>query len=158
MRIGDLARKSGLSVDTLRYYEKIGLIPRPLRDEGGRRVYDASILRWVEFLDRLKSTGMGIKDRLLYADLRTRGEASLTARREMLERHREKVEKDIAHLIEMRDVLDEKVDLYRRMEAGEPVDPAFDSCARTEHGAGPRLDDTHHDHRSGARPRTDTNL
>jgi len=155
MRIGDLAEKSGLSTDTLRYYEKIGLIPRPLRDAGGRRVYDRTILRWIEFLDRLKATGMGIKDRLRYAELRTLGSASLTERREMLEAHRKKVAADIARLTETLDVLDDKVDLYRRMEAGETVDPAFESCARTEHGAPPSQENSVHDHGTRARPRAD---
>lgn len=135
MLIGDLAQKCGLSVDTLRYYEKIGLIPKPLRDGGGRRVYDQTILRWVDFLDRLKATGMGIKDRLRYADLRTRGAASLTERRQMLEEHRDKVRSDLERLTEMLDVLDDKIILYRKMEAGEAVDPSFENCARTEHGA-----------------------
>ncbi|WP_153768108.1 MerR family transcriptional regulator [Labrenzia sp. CE80] len=135
MLIGDLAQKCGLSVDTLRYYEKIGLIPKPLRDRGGRRVYDQTILRWVDFLDRLKSTGMGIKDRLRYADLRASGAASLTERRQMLEDHRDKVRSDLERLTEMLDVLDDKIILYRKMEAGEAVDPSFENCARTEHGA-----------------------
>ncbi|MCV0424734.1 MAG: MerR family transcriptional regulator [Roseibium sp.] len=139
MRIGDLAEKSGLSTDTLRYYEKIGLLPKPLRDTAGRRVYDQTILRWIDFLDRLKSTGMGIRDRLRYADLRTMGSASLSSRRRMLETHRQKVVDDIARMSEMLDVLDDKIDLYKRMEAGEPVDPSFESCARTEHGAPPSL-------------------
>ncbi|MET1411879.1 MerR family transcriptional regulator [Roseibium sp. HPY-6] len=137
MRIGDLAEKSGLSTDTLRYYEKIGLLPKPPRDGGGRRVYDETVLRWIDFLARLKSTGMGIKGRLRYADLRTKGAASLTERRQMLETHREKVAGDVARLTEMLTVLDEKIDLYKRMEAGEAVDPAFENCARTEHGAQP---------------------
>ncbi len=155
MRIGDLAEKSGLSADTLRYYEKIGLLPKPLRDAGGRRVYDQTILRWIDFLDRLKATGMGIRDRLRYADLRTKGGESLTARRKMLETHRLSVAENIAQLTEMLDVLDDKIDLYQRMEAGETVDPAFASCARTEHGAPPSLKG-HHDERStGTRAGTD---
>lgn len=134
MLIGDLAEKSGLSVDTIRYYEKIGLLPKVPRDAGGRRVYDRTILRWVDFLDRLKATGMGIKDRLRYADLRSRGAASLTPRRHLLERHRQKVAADIDRLTEMLGVLDDKIDLYRKMEAGETVDPVFETCARTGHG------------------------
>lgn len=133
MRIGELSEKSSLSVDTLRYYEKIGLLPKPPRDGGGRRVYDVTVLRWIDFLDRLKATGMGIKDRLRYAELRGRGTASLTPRREMLEAHREKVTADLRRLTETLGVLDDKIDLYRKMEAGETVDPAFENCARTEH-------------------------
>lgn len=155
MRIGDLAEKSGLSTDTLRYYEKIGLLPKPLRDAGGRRVYDETILRWIDFLARLKSTGMGIRKRQQYAELRTKGAASFQARRTMLEEHRRKVSEDIAALTEMLTVLDEKIDLYERMEAGETVDPAFENCARTEHGALPGLKGRTDDHRIGQGSRTD---
>ncbi|WP_298962551.1 MerR family transcriptional regulator [uncultured Roseibium sp.] len=155
MRIGDLAEKSGLSTDTLRYYEKIGLLPRALRDAGGRRVYDETILRWIDFLDRLKATGMGIRDRLRYAELRTKGGASLTERREMLEAHRRKVAGDIAKLTDMLDVLDDKVELYRKMEAGETVDPAFESCARTEHGSQPVVKDQSFDHSTSTRAPAD---
>lgn len=155
MRIGDLAEKSGLSTDTLRYYEKIGLLPKPLRDAGGRRVYDETILRWIDFLARLKSTGMGISKRQQYAELRTKGAASLTARRTLLEEHRRKVADDIAALTGMLTVLDEKIDLYKRMEAGETVDPAFENCARTEHGALPGLKGLSDDNRTGQGPRVD---
>ncbi|WP_420333485.1 MerR family transcriptional regulator [Roseibium sp.] len=155
MRIGDLAEMSGLSTDTLRYYEKIGLLPKPLRDAGGRRVYDETILRWIDFLARLKSTGMGISKRQQYAELRTKGAASLQARRAMLEEHRRKVSDDITALTDMLTVLDEKIDLYKRMEAGETVDPAFENCARTEHGALPDLKGRTDDNRTGQGSCTD---
>ncbi|MDN3720271.1 MerR family transcriptional regulator [Roseibium salinum] len=79
-----------------------------MRDGGGRRVYDAAVLRWIEFLDRLKATGMGIRDRLRYAHLRSKGNSSLTERRKLLEVHRVKVAGDLARLAETLDVLDEK--------------------------------------------------
>ncbi|NVK33191.1 MAG: MerR family transcriptional regulator [Rhodobacteraceae bacterium] len=124
MLIGELATKTGLSVDTLRYYEKIGLVPRPLRDAGGRRVYDTGILRWMRFLDRLKATGLAMRERLRYAELRDQpGLASVRERREMLENHREKVASDLVKLQETLELLDEKVDLYRRIESGDVPDP-----------------------------------
>ena len=55
MKIGDLARRSGLSVHTIRYYERIGLLPRADRDASGHRDYDAAILTWIGFLDRIKA-------------------------------------------------------------------------------------------------------
>lgn len=124
MMIGELARHSGLSVDTLRYYEKIGLVPPPLRDAGGRRVYDAAALRWLGFLERLKATGLGMRERLRYAELRVRpGVASVRERREMLEHHREKVAADLQRLTDTLALLDDKVALYRRIESGEVADP-----------------------------------
>ena len=127
MMIGEIAERSGMSVDTLRYYEKIGLIPAPLRDAGGRRVYDEVILGWLRFLDKLKATGLGMRERLRYADLRTRpGLASVRERREMLESHREKVSEDLERLRETLELLDSKVVLYRRIESGELPDPLAD--------------------------------
>jgi DNA-binding transcriptional MerR regulator len=55
MRIGELARRSGLSVHTIRYYEAIGLLPYPSRDQSGKRSYNATILAWIDFLGRLKA-------------------------------------------------------------------------------------------------------
>ena len=124
MMIGELARHSGLSADTLRYYEKIGLVPPPLRDAGGRRVYDAAALRWLGFLERLKATGLGMRERIRYAELRVRpGVASVRERREMLEHHREKVAADLQRLTDTLALLDDKVALYRRIESGEVADP-----------------------------------
>ncbi|MEY9413635.1 DNA-binding transcriptional MerR regulator [Bradyrhizobium japonicum] len=70
MKIGDLAKRTGLSAHTLRYYERIGLLPYADRDRSGQRDFDASILTWIAFLDRLKTTGMPIRDMLRYAALR----------------------------------------------------------------------------------------
>lgn len=71
MKIGELVKRSGLSAHTIRYYERIGLLPHADRDQSGQRDYDASILIWIEFLDRLKTTGMPIREMLRYAALRS---------------------------------------------------------------------------------------
>ena len=60
MKIGELAALTGLSAHTIRYYERIGLIPYAVRDQTGQRAYDRSVLDWIEFLGRLKTTGMSI--------------------------------------------------------------------------------------------------
>ena len=54
MKIGELAKRSGLSAHTIRYYERIGLLPYADRDRSGQRDYDASILTWIDLLGRLK--------------------------------------------------------------------------------------------------------
>ncbi|WP_407049140.1 MerR family transcriptional regulator [Methyloraptor flagellatus] len=122
MMIGDLARATGLSVDTLRWYEKIGLIRKPARDRGGRRVYPADTLDWIAFLGRLKSTGMSIAEMLDYARLREQGPATTAARRVMLERHRIRVRDDIAALTASLGALDDKIETYRAIEAGLAAD------------------------------------
>ena len=73
MKIGALAASTGLSAHALRYYERIGLLPRIHRDRSRQRDYDPSILTWIAFLDRLKTTGMPIKGMLAYARLRESG-------------------------------------------------------------------------------------
>jgi DNA-binding transcriptional MerR regulator len=120
MKIGDLAKRSGLSVHTLRYYERIGLLPYADRDRSGQRNYDASILTWIEFLGRLKTTGMPISEMLRYAALREEGDATGPARRQMLEDHREHVRTHAAELQACLLVLDSKIAGYagenKRME------------------------------------------
>ena len=72
MKIGELAKRSGLSAHTIRYYERIGLLPYAHRDHSSHRDYDESILTWIEFVDRLRETGMPIREMLRYAALRER--------------------------------------------------------------------------------------
>jgi DNA-binding transcriptional MerR regulator len=112
MKIGELAKRSGLSAHTIRYYERIGLLPYADRDRSSRRDYDASILIWIEFLRRLKTTGMPIRDMLRYAALRERGVGTKTERRELLERHRERIRAHVADLQACLLVLDTKIAGY----------------------------------------------
>ena len=116
MKIGQLARRSGLSAHTLRYYERIGLLPRADRDGSGQRDYDVSILIWIEFLRRLKTTGMPIREMLRYAALRERGPATGAERRALLEAHRETVRAHIEELQACLLVLDSKIGAYADAE------------------------------------------
>ncbi|MEQ5869901.1 MerR family transcriptional regulator [Sagittula sp. NFXS13] len=121
MKISDLARRSGFSTDTLRYYEKIGLVPRAARDAGGWRVYDASTLTWLAFLDRLRATGMPMRDRLTYARLRAEGDHTGPERRQLLEAHRDEVRARVAQLQDCLTVLDTKIDSYPKGKANDPA-------------------------------------
>jgi DNA-binding transcriptional MerR regulator len=112
MKIGELARRSGFSAHTIRYYERIGLLPYAARDGSSQRDYDASILVWIEFLGRLKTTGMPIRDMLLYASLRERGVETEAERCAMLEQHRESVRAQMAELTTCLLVLDTKIAGY----------------------------------------------
>ncbi|MCD7107739.1 MerR family transcriptional regulator [Rhizobium sp. DKSPLA3] len=112
MKIGELARRSGLSAHTIRYYERIGLLPYADRDGSSQRDYDAGILTWIAFLRRLKATGMPIREMLLYADLRSRGPSTEPERRTLLERHRDRVGQHIADLQANLLVLDTKISGY----------------------------------------------
>ena len=116
MKIGQLAKRSGFSAHTIRYYERIGLLPHAHRDQSGQRDYDASILVWVEFLNRLKTIGMPIRDMQRYAKLRESGSSTETERRELLERHRQRVRAHVAELQDCLLVLDTKIAGYAKSE------------------------------------------
>ncbi len=116
MKISELAKRTGLSAHTIRYYERIGLLPFADRDAGGRRDYDEAILIWIGFLKRLKTTGMPIREMLQYAELRARGDQTGPERRELLEQHRKRVREHLAELEDSLLVLDTKIDTYVEAE------------------------------------------
>lgn len=109
MKIGELARRSGLSAHSIRYYERIGLLPYAGRDQSRQRDYDESILVWIEFLRRLKTTGMPIRDMLRYATLRAQGPNTGSERRALLEQHRQQVHDHVAELQACLVILDAKI-------------------------------------------------
>lgn len=119
MKISEVAQRSGLSTDTLRFYEKIGLIDPPPRDDAGRRDYPEAVLGWIRFLDQLNATGMKQADRIRYARLRAEGPATYGARRAMLEAHREEIARRLAEMQDTLALMDRKVAHYRQLEREE---------------------------------------
>ncbi len=87
MNIAEFAKRCGLTPHTLRYYERIGLLGAVTRQANGHRTFGPRDVEWVEFLHRLRSTGMGISEMLRYAELRARGDSTLAERQAMLVRH-----------------------------------------------------------------------
>lgn len=116
MKIGELAKRTGLSAHTIRYYERIALLPRADRDSGGQRDYDEAILAWISFLKRLKATGMPTREMRQYAELRALGEQTASARKELLELHRERVRQHLTELEASILVLDTKIETYIEAE------------------------------------------
>jgi DNA-binding transcriptional MerR regulator len=113
--IAEAARRSGLSIDTLRYYERIKLVDPPARDAAGRRAYSDDDLSWLVFLTYLRTTGMPIKMMREYAQLRGHGDTSAARRRGILVEQRNSVRARIAELQSCLDILDYKIDNYDRI-------------------------------------------
>ena len=111
--IGEFSRLTNLGIHTLRYYEQEGLIT-PGRNSSNRRCYSDKDLAWIEFIKRLKDTGMPIKEIQHYAKLRAAGDPTLCERMEMLTAHREALNEQIRQLQEHMAKLDDKIDFYRR--------------------------------------------
>ncbi|GAA3991969.1 MerR family transcriptional regulator [Allokutzneria multivorans] len=114
--IAEAAERTGLSMDTLRYYERIGLIDPPARDSGGRRSYSEDDLGWVGFLSCLRMTGMPIRLMCEYARLRRFGTSSAGPRKQILLEQRTSVRERIAELQMCLSTLDYKIDNYEMIE------------------------------------------
>jgi DNA-binding transcriptional MerR regulator len=114
--IAEAAQLSGLSIDTLRYYERIELIDPPARDSGGRRAYSDDDLAWLGFLTKLRTTGMPIRLMREYAKLRHHGLASTGRRKKILIEHRADVLTRIADLQACLEVLNFKIVNYEQCE------------------------------------------
>ncbi len=123
LRIGELSRRTGRSVHTIRWYEQQKLVPGVRRDDAGRRVYREQHVQWLDLLDRLRKSGMSIKQMREYAALVRRGESTLAQRREMLIEHRRRVDEQMAELAASRKVVESKIAFYGQwLETGEQPD------------------------------------
>jgi len=115
LTIQEVAHATGLSTHTLRYYERIGLIHPINREENTRRCYTADDVGWIDFLLKLRATGMSIKDMQRYAELQRRGDETLPERVEMLKSLRDKVESHIEEMNEHLKLIHYKIDYYQKV-------------------------------------------
>ncbi|MEV4389049.1 MerR family transcriptional regulator [Micromonospora sp. NPDC049580] len=111
----EAARRSGFTLDTLRYYEKIGLLADVGRTAGGRRVFTDDDLSWLVLFRCLRDTGMPIAQMCRYAALAREGEHTVDERRELLQRHAAQVEEQMRLLQRQYDHLREKIRFYERL-------------------------------------------
>ncbi|MGX9522696.1 MerR family transcriptional regulator [Vibrio mediterranei] len=114
MDIKRFSERVGLSPYTLRYYEKIGLIRNVNRDTSGRRFYLEKDTDWIQFVIRLKDTGMPLDVIKEYSKLRYQGESTLEARKELLEEHRTYLKAELEKQEKHLSALDAKIDFYER--------------------------------------------
>ena len=115
--IQDVAHATGLSPHTLRYYERIGLIHPIGRQENTHRHYTREDVGWIEFLLKLRATGMSIKDMQRYAQLQRQGDETLPDRVEMLESLRDRVEARVDELNEHLKLIHYKIEIYGQIVA-----------------------------------------
>lgn len=121
LSIAEAARRTGVSVHTLRYYERAGLVVTPVdRTSSGRRRYRQLDLDWITICTRLRATGMPIRAIRRYAQLVQAGYGNEQERLELLEAHRDAVTAKIAELRQNLELIDHKIDVYRgRLDAGD---------------------------------------
>jgi DNA-binding transcriptional MerR regulator len=140
LTIQQAAATTGLSVHTLRYYERIGLLDPILRQDNTHRLFRPEDLRWIGFLLKLRSTGLPIRDMLRYAQLRRQGDTpeSVSARKALLLQHTQTVEQTLAELQNNLAILHQKIAMYDSLETMLPANVIPPSSSP---------ESVHHEHR-----------
>ncbi len=135
----EMAEASGVSIDTLRYYEKEGLLDSIARTESGQRRYSGDDAAWVRVLRCLRVTAMPIREMKEFAELVRRGDDAIPERLDILRRHRADVVTKIDELHHAIEVIDEKIAAYSVATGSTPhVDPEPDVRRPTLDGKGAR--------------------
>jgi DNA-binding transcriptional MerR regulator len=116
LEISKVSKLSKIKAHTLRYYESIGLIKDIKRNSVGKRIYSEEDLKWLEAIIRLRATGMGINKMKEYARLRHSGDGTITERKIIMKEHLSSIEDKINTLLESRDYVIKKIEIYNEME------------------------------------------
>lgn len=113
LTITQVSKKYGLTTDTLRYYERIGLLPPIPRKSNGNRYFPREILDWIELVVCLRQAGVPIEKLIDYAHLLAVGDASLKAREDLLQEQLDSLKQKRKSLDNSIDRLTCKIDLYK---------------------------------------------
>ena len=120
MTIAEVSKKYELSADTLRYYERIGLVPPVPRNKSGIRDYDTESCQWVELMKCMRSAGVQIEALIEYVALFQQGDETIGARKALLLEQRDQLEERIATMQQTLERLNHKIENYGNCLAKEP--------------------------------------
>jgi MerR family transcriptional regulator, aldehyde-responsive regulator len=112
MKIAEVSERHGISSDTLRYYERIGLIPPVNRNGSGIRDYNELDIRRVEFIKCMRSAGLPIEVLIEYVGLVQQGDKTIEARKEILKEQREALLARMEEMQKTLDILNRKIQIY----------------------------------------------
>ena len=112
MKIMEVSEQYGISSDTLRYYERIGLIPPVHRKDNGIRDYNELDIRRVEFIKCMRSAGLPIEVLIEYVGLVQQGDKTIEIRKEILIEQRELLAARMNEMQKTLDILDHKIGVY----------------------------------------------
>ena len=112
MTIAEVSKKYELSADTLRYYERIGLVPPVPRNKSGIRDYDTESCQWVELMKCMRSAGVQIEALIEYVALFQQGDETIGARKALLIEQRDQLVERMAEMQRSLDRLNDKIELY----------------------------------------------
>ena len=114
MKIAEVSQQYGISSDTLRYYERIGLIPPVTRNESGIRDYNELDVRRVEFVKCMRSAGLPIEVLIEYIGLVQQGDQTIEARKDILVEQRELLIARMEQMQKTLDILNHKIEVYEK--------------------------------------------
>jgi DNA-binding transcriptional MerR regulator len=118
-----VAAETGLSADTLRYYERIGILPDIARSESGHRRFSEDDIGWIKLVQCLRATGMPIEDLHRYAELMQQGDSTASERLVLLEDHRRRIQDEMGELTKALDLVERKISGYAEIAGGVVTDP-----------------------------------
>jgi len=122
MTISEVSKKYNLTPDTLRYYEKVGLISNVPRTESGIRSYDEVTCQRIEFIKCMRDAGVEIEILIKYMELFEKGKTTVKARKSLLEEQREKLLEKQKNINATIDKLNYKIELYNEIVLGKRKD------------------------------------
>ncbi len=114
MKIAEVSRRYGISPDTLRYYERIGLLPAVTRRENGIREFTDLDLRRVQFIKCMRAAGLPIEALIEYVALVQQGDPTIEARKKILVEQRNRLAARIEEMQQTLDLLDHKIEVYEK--------------------------------------------
>jgi len=112
MKIAQVSEQFGMSVDTLRYYERVGLIPPVNRNDGGIRDYNELDLRRVDFIKCMRGAGLPVEVLIEYVALVQKGDKTIEARKEILIEQRKLLVDRMDEMQKTLDILEHKIEVY----------------------------------------------
>jgi DNA-binding transcriptional MerR regulator len=112
MKIAEVSEQYGISSDTLRYYERIGLIPTVNRNGSGIRDYNETDMKRVEFIKCMRSAGLPIEVLIEYVGLVQKGDKTIEAKKEILKEQRDLLTSRMIEMQKTLDILDHKISVY----------------------------------------------
>jgi DNA-binding transcriptional MerR regulator len=115
--IQDASEETGVSRDTLRYYERVGILPGIARSASGHRRFSDEDMGWIKLVQCLRATGMPIEDLHAYAELAQQGDATAAERLRLLHEHKRRIEADMQELATALELVDHKIEGYDRLLA-----------------------------------------
>lgn len=115
MTSAEVSKKYNISIDTLRYYEKIGLLPPIKRDSKGYRVYTQQDCNWIYYIKVMRNAGVSIEALIEYFDLFQKGESTINKRKTILLEQRDQLAKKVQEMQDTLAMLTHKIDIYEEL-------------------------------------------